>query len=284
MAKIINGRVLAEKIKDKVIKEIIKINNNDLSCPKRPGLAIILIGDREDSKLYVKMKEKEAKKIGIETNLYKFNKDSDEKEILKAIEYLNNDKNIDAILVQLPLPEKINTDKIISAISPEKDVDRFHPENQNTFLKSCNHNHVMPPVYATVLAMLKSIKFDLENKETVIIVNSEIFGNGLLKTLKCLGAKVKMINMKNKNLKKITSKADLLISAVGKPKFIKKEMIKNKAVIIDIGITKKGKSVFGDVDFNDVKNKASYISPVPGGVGPMTIAMLFKNTLSLWKK
>jgi methylenetetrahydrofolate dehydrogenase (NADP+)/methenyltetrahydrofolate cyclohydrolase len=230
------------------------------------------------------MKEKEAKKIGIETNLYKFNKDSDEKEILKAIEYLNNDKNIDAILVQLPLPEKINTDKIISAISPEKDVDRFHPENQNTFLKSCNHNHVMPPVYATVLAMLKSIKFDLENKETVIIVNSEIFGNGLLKTLKCLGAKVKMINMKNKNLKKITSKADLLISAVGKPKFIKKEMIKNKAVIIDIGITKKGKSVFGDVDFNDVKNKASYISPVPGGVGPMTIAMLFKNTLSLWKK
>jgi methylenetetrahydrofolate dehydrogenase (NADP+)/methenyltetrahydrofolate cyclohydrolase len=284
MTKIINGRVLAEKIKDKVIKEIIKINNNDLSCPKRPGLAIILIGDREDSKLYVKMKEKEAKKIGIETNLYKFNKDSDEKEILKAIEYLNNDKNIDAILVQLPLPEKINTDKIISAISPEKDVDRFHPENQNTFLKSCNHNHVMPPVYATVLAMLKSIKFDLENKETVIIVNSEIFGNGLLKTLKCLGAKVKMINMKNKNLKKITSKADLLISAVGKPKFIKKEMIKNKAVIIDIGITKKGKSVFGDVDFNDVKNKASYISPVPGGVGPMTIAMLFKNTLSLWKK
>jgi methylenetetrahydrofolate dehydrogenase (NADP+)/methenyltetrahydrofolate cyclohydrolase len=283
MTKIINGRVLAEKIKDKVIKEIIKINNNDLSCPKRPGLAIILIGDREDSKLYVKMKEKEAKKIGIETNLYKFNKDSDEKEILKAIEYLNNDKNIDAILVQLPLPEKINTDKIISAISPEKDVDRFHPENQNTFLKSCNHNHVMPPVYATVLAMLKSIKFDLENKETVIIVNSEIFGNGLLKTLKCLGAKVKMINMKNKNLKKITSKADLLISAVGKPKFIKKEMIKNKAVIIDIGITKKGKSVFGDVDFNDVKNKASYISPVPGGVGPMTIAMLFKNTLSLWK-
>jgi methylenetetrahydrofolate dehydrogenase (NADP+)/methenyltetrahydrofolate cyclohydrolase len=284
MAKIINGYVLAEKIKDKVVKEIIKINNNDLSCPKRPGLAIILIGDREDSKLYVKMKEKEAKKIGIETNLYKFNKDSDEKEILKAIEYLNNDKNIDAILVQLPLPEKINTDKIISAISPEKDVDRFHPENQNTFLKSCNHNHVMPPVYATVLAMLKSIKFNLENKETVIIVNSKIFGNGLLKTLKCLGAKVKMINIENKNLEKITSKADLLISAVGKPKFIKKEMIKNKAVIIDIGITKKGKSVFGDVDFNDVKNKASYISPVPGGVGPMTIAMLFKNTLSLWKK
>jgi methylenetetrahydrofolate dehydrogenase (NADP+) / methenyltetrahydrofolate cyclohydrolase len=284
MAKIINGRILAEKIKNKIIKEIIKINNNDLSCPKRPGLAIILIGEREDSKLYVKMKEKEAKKIGIETSLYKFDKNASEKEILKAIKFLNKDKAIDAILVQLPLPEKMDAEKIINSISPEKDVDRFHPENRKMLLESCNHNHVMPPVYASVLEMLKSINFDLKNKKAVIIANSDIFGKGLEKTLKCLGAKVETTGLKDKNFKKSASKADLLISAVGKPGFIKKEMIKKGAIIIDIGITKKDKTVFGDVDFNDVKNKASYISPVPGGIGPMTIAMLFKNTISLWKK
>ena len=284
MGKIIDGKLLAEIIKDKVVNGIVKINEGDISCPKRPNLAIILVGDRDDSKLYVSMKEREAKIVGIDTNLYKFDASMSEEELISTITCLNKDENVDAILIQLPLPKKFNTDKVIATMDPKKDVDRFHPDNQKTFLGTCEHNHVMPPVYATVIEMLNSIKYNLENKNTVILANSDIFGKGLAKSLKCLGAKTKVIGVDNKNLKEITSKADLLITAVGKPEFIKKEMVKERAVIIDIGITKEDKYVMGDVDFDDVKNKISYITPVPGGVGPMTIAMLFKNTLALYKK
>ena len=284
MGKIIDGKLLAEIIKDKVVNGIVKINNGDTSCPKRPNLAIILVGDRDDSKLYVDMKEREAKLIGIDTNLYKFDKSMDEKELISIITCLNKDENVDAILIQLPLPKKFNTNKIVATMDPEKDVDRFHPDNQKIFLETCNHKHVMPPVYATVIEMLNSIKFNLENKNTVILANSDLFGKGLAKSLECLGSKTKVIKADDKNLKEKTSKADLLITAIGKPEFIKKEMIKNGAVIIDIGITKEDKFVMGDVDFNDVNDKVSYITPVPGGVGPMTIAMLFKNTLELYRR
>ena len=275
--KIIYGKELAEKIKDNLVKEIIKIGD-------RPNLAIILVGDREDSSLYVGLKEKEAKKVGIDTHLYKSPENISEKEILEMIEHLNNDPVIDAILVQLPLPDKFDTDKIIKAISPEKDVDRFHPDNLKELVSSCSDEHVMPPVFDVVFEILKSINCKLKEKRICIAANSDIFGKSLAKVFKCHEADAILVSGDDEDLGNKTKRADILITAIGKPKFIKKEMIKEGAIVIDIGITKEKNKVYGDVDFLDAKGKAAYITPVPGGVGPMTIAMAFKNVLSLYKK
>jgi methylenetetrahydrofolate dehydrogenase (NADP+)/methenyltetrahydrofolate cyclohydrolase len=290
MCKIIDGRILAEKIKDELVKEIVgERKGAEINNYPRPNLAIILIGEREDSSLYVGLKEKEAKKVGIDTHLYKCGEDISEKEVLDMINFLNNDETVDAILVQLPLPEHLNTDKIISSIKASKDVDGFHPENLKKLCAFSRTDRggafrpLMPPVFGACLEMLKSIDCDLKEKQVCIIANSDIFGKTLVKVLECRGAKVKTVKADDKNLAEETSEADILITAVGKPKFIKKEMIKKDAVIIDIGITKEEKKVFGDVDFEDVKEKAGFITPVPGGVGPLTIAMAFKNTLELYK-
>jgi len=283
MGKIIDGQKLAKKIKDKIVKEILKLNDNKPNCPNRPNLAIILVGDRTDSKLYVNLKEKEAKVVGIDTHLYRLPAETPESDILEVIDCLNKDELIDAILVQLPLPKNLNTDKIIKAIDPKKDVDRFHPNNLKILMSACGHDEVMPPVHATVLEILRSIKCDLKEKQIALIANSEIFGKSLAKVLECQEAKVSILTANDKNLTHITKKADILITAIGKPEFIKAEMIKQDAIIIDIGITKTDKKVLGDVDFKDVSAKANFITPVPGGVGPLTIAMLFKNTLELYK-
>lgn len=284
--KIIDGKKLAEKIKDGLVKKILKLNG-----PK-PNLAIILVGRRQDSSLYVGLKEREAKKVGIDTHLYKCPENITEQEVLDIIEHLNKDELIDAILLQLPLPKNLDTDKIIKAIDPAKDVDGFHPDSLGKLLKSCNHKNIVPPVFEVVLEMLKSINYELTGKEICIVANSDIFGKNLAKVLECKQAKVEVVHGDDKDLKNKTSKADILITAVGKPEFIKKDMVKKDAVVIDVGITKKDasagsalkKKVYGDVDFKDVKDKVSYITPVPGGVGPMTIAMAFKNTLELYKR
>lgn len=272
---IIDGKILAEKIKDKIVKEIVKIGGH-------PNLAIILIGDREDSSLYVSLKEKEAKKIGIDTHLYKCGGNVPEKEVLEMINFLNNDETVDAILIQLPLPEHLDTDKIISAIKKEKDIDGFHPNNLKILLSGCSDEAIMPPVFGAILEMLKSIDCGLGGKKVFIIANSDIFGRALAKVLECRGAKAETVKADDKNLKEKTREADILITAVGKPKFIKKDFLKKDAVIIDVGITKIGKKVCGDVDFEDVKGTAGYITPVPGGVGPLTIAMAFRNTAGAW--
>jgi len=274
--KIIDCKKLSERIKDNIVKEIVKLG-------ERPNLAIILIGDREDSKMYVNLKEKEAKKCGIDTHLYKCDSDIDEVEIFNMIDCLNKDEAIDAILVQLPLPEGFDTDGIVRAIDPKKDVDRFHPDNLEVLLKTCDHKHVMPPVFGSVLEILDSINCDLENKNVVIVYNSEIFGKGLKKVLECKKGKAELARVDDKDLDKKILQADILITAVGRPEFIKKEMIKKDVVIIDIGITRKNGKTLGDVDQDSVKEKAGFLTPVPGGVGPMTIAMLFKNTLELFK-
>lgn len=276
--KIIDGKQLAEKIKDDIVKQIFKLKG------KRPNLAIILIGERPDSKLYVNLKEREAKKVGIDTHLYKCPGNISEQEVLEMIKCLNNDKTIDAILVQLPLPENIDTDTIIMALDPAKDIDGFHPDNLKKLLSDCEFDGFMPPVFATVLEILKSITCDLKDKQVCIISNSDIFGKSLAYILKCRGAKTEMVKADEKKLADKTNQADILITAVGKPKFIKKDMIKQDAVIIDIGINDINGKVVGDVDFEDVKDKVGYITPVPGGVGPMTIAMAFKNTFQAYKK
>lgn len=306
----IDGKKLAEKIKDEVIKEILgkdffeerncqegscschkpekkavvnKKGGHILKCP-RPNLAIILIGNREDSSLYVSLKEKEAKKVGIDTHLYKCGETVSEKEVLEMIKFLNNDETVDAILIQLPLPAHLDTDKIIGAIKKEKDVDGFHPDNLKILLNTCDGEAIMPPVFGACLEILKSINCEIKNKKVCVVANSDIFGKTLAKVLECRGAKVGSVKADDEKLKEKTREADILITAVGKPKFIKKEMIKKDAIVVDIGITKVGKKIYGDVDFEDVKNVVGYITPVPGGVGPLTIAMAFKNTVEIWRR
>ncbi|MDP2708885.1 MAG: bifunctional 5,10-methylenetetrahydrofolate dehydrogenase/5,10-methenyltetrahydrofolate cyclohydrolase [bacterium] len=283
MSKLINGKKLAEKIKDEIVKEILGLNKDPLKIT-RPNLAIILIGERPDSQLYVSLKEREAKKVGIDTHLYKCSENTSEREILDMIKCLNDDETVDAILVQLPMPAQIDTDTVMLALDPSKDVDGFQPDNLAKLLSGCDFKVLMPPVFAVVLEMLKSIDYKIKNKQVCVISNSEIFGRSLKHVLTCRGAAAVAVKADEKNLAEQTKRADVLITAVGKPKFIKKDMIKQGAVIIDVGISKQDGKTVGDVDFKDVEQKAGYISPVPGGVGPMTIAMAFKNTLEIYKR
>jgi methylenetetrahydrofolate dehydrogenase (NADP+)/methenyltetrahydrofolate cyclohydrolase len=290
MGKFIDGRKLAEKIKDNIVKEIIRLGSqskltqaqNIIRMP-RPNLAIIMVGQRPDSALYAELKIKEAKKVGIDTHLYKCDAQINEREIFSLIECLNQDNSIDAILVQLPLPTGFDTDGIIRAINPTKDVDCFHPDNLKILFKTCRHKAVIPPVFMAVLEIFKSINYNLTGQKICLVVNSDIFGRGLAKILTCKGAYIDLIKPHSKNLDDQTKVADVLITAVGQKHFIKKNMVKNGVVVIDIGITREGKKVYGDVD-PTVRDKASYLTPVPGGIGPLTIAMLFKNTLALYKK
>ena len=221
MVKIIDGKKLAEKIKNDIVKEILKINDNCLPAKKRPNLAIIIIGERQDSMLYVDLKEKEAKKVGLDIHTYKCPENISEKKVYEMIDCLNKDKLIDAILVQLPLPSGFDTDGIIRAIDPAKDVDRFHPDNLEILFSTCNHNHVMPPVFQVVLEILKSINYNIQNKKIYLISNSNIFGNSLVKVLACQGAKAKALRVQDIDLAEKTKKADILITAIGRPGFIK---------------------------------------------------------------
>jgi methylenetetrahydrofolate dehydrogenase (NADP+)/methenyltetrahydrofolate cyclohydrolase len=261
MVQKIDGKAIAERVKDKISREIFTDQEN------RPNLAIILVGEREDSKLYVSLKEREGKKVGIDTNLYKLAGDEPEEEILEIIDFLNKDELIDGILVQLPLPSQYNTDKIINAIKPEKDADGFRIDHPD---------YIMSPVLAAVLACLDKIKFTAEGQAACVLYNSEVFGQSVKQVLEERGLMV--------GLKDNLAEADVIVSALGQPGYIKGEMIKSGAVIIDIGITKVGDKVCGDADYDSVKDRASFITPVPGGIGPMTIAFLFKNVLEIYKR
>lgn len=261
MVKNIDGRAIAERVKDDVAKEIYEFNG------PRPNLAIILVGEREDSKLYVSLKEKEGKKVGIDTHLYKLAADTSEKEILDTINFLNVDPLVDGILIQLPLPAKFDSDKIVKAINPDKDVDGFHPEHPD---------FIVSPVIAAVLACLDEINFNYDGKTACVFYNSDIFGEGVKNALEDRGLEILPPDK--------SDEADVLVSALGLPHSIKKEVIREGAVVIDIGTTKVDGKVLGDVDYEDVKDKAEYITPVPGGIGPMTIAFLFQNVLEIFKR
>lgn len=278
--KLIDGKALAEKIKTGIATEI-----HSFSGP-RPGLAIILIGNRPDSTLYVSLKEKQAKAVGIDTHLYRCDDDIKQEDLISTIEFLNNDPMVDAILIQLPLPKQLDTTTIVNTIKPEKDVDGFTKQNLE-LLMSEDHNTeaILPPVYAVIIAMLQSIDFSLQNKKVILIANSDIFADNLAEVLRRQGADVTLVDNTNEKITEKILTADLLISAIGKSHYISKEMIKPGAVIIDIGISKgvDGK-IKGDVDFENLQDVDGWVTPVPGGVGPMTIAMAFWNTLQMFKK
>jgi len=272
----IDGKALAESIKDNIVKEILTLGT-------RPSLAIILVGEREDSELYVTLKEKQAKAVGIDTHLYRCDSSIKEEELLVMIDFLNNDNQVDGILIQLPLPEGLDTDKIIARMEPSKDVDGFHPKSLQKLLESCNLQ-IEPPLIGVILAMLEHIQLDLKDKKVVALVNSPIFGASIKHSLECRGAKVTLLSGNESNLSERTSEAEILISALGRPKLVTAEMVKEDVVLIDIGITRMPDgSVCGDIDQAAMSEKNGFITPVPGGVGPMTIALAFKNVLELHK-
>ena len=275
---IIDGKKEAEIIRSEIKKEISDLK---LKTKKTPFLTVILIGDYTPSKIYVKNKEKSALEVGIKSEIIKYPKSISEQEILKKIDELNKDKKISGILVQLPLPDQISKEKIINAINPSKDVDGFNPINVGNL--SSGYKSIIPCTPLGCLLLIKKVEKNLSGKHAVIIGRSNLNGKPMAQLLLKENCTVTIIHSKTKNLKQECLKADILVAAVGVPNLVKKNWVKDNAIVIDVGINKVGKKIVGDVNFDELKSKTKAITPVPGGVGPMTIACLLKNTLECFK-
>lgn len=276
MAIILDGK----KLRDKIIENLkTKVD----TFKKKPTLVVILVGENPASKIYVNNKKKMAEKIGINSEVINYPENISEKELLSKIDELNNDKNVTAILVQLPLPEHISKDNVMNKITPSKDVDGFTPYNFGK-LFSGETPTVYPCTPKGILLLLDEYNIELEGKHVVIVGRSNIVGRPLSQMMLNRNATVTICHSHTKNLPQITKTADVLVSAVGK-NIIEGEILKTGCVIVDVGIFKDGNGkTRGDVDFESASKIASYISPVPGGVGPMTIASLMLNTVELFEK
>jgi methylenetetrahydrofolate dehydrogenase (NADP+) / methenyltetrahydrofolate cyclohydrolase len=275
---IIDGKKEAQLLRDEIKKEIelLKSKNN-----KVPGLTVILIGDFAPSQIYVKNKEKSAKEVGINSDVIRYAKDVSEQEVLKKIKELNNNEAVSGILVQLPLPSQINKEKIINAINPLKDVDGFHPINVGNL--SSGYSAKVPCTPLGCLLLIKKIEMNLSGKHAVVIGRSNLNGKPMAQLLLKENCTVTIVHSKTKDLKTECLRADILVAAVGVPNLVKSDWVKKDSIVIDVGINKVGDKIIGDVEFEAVKEKAKAITPVPGGVGPMTIACLLKNTLECFK-
>lgn len=279
MNKLINGK--------KIAGEILEDLKNDIAKIKNPiGLAVILIGNNPSSKTYVKMKKIACQKVGIKSFDFEFDEIS-QKDLLDLIARLNKDEKVHGILVQMPLPSNIDSSSVINAIDPMKDVDGFHPLNMGKLLLG-EKDGFLPCTPIGIITLLQKAEIEVESKHVVVVGRSNTVGKPLSLMLvqkeKGCNATVTMAHGKTKNLGSITKQADILISAVGHPGLITKEMVKSGAVVIDVGITRIENKLFGDVDFENLYPVVSKITPVPGGVGPMTIAMLLKNTYLSYQK
>ena len=275
---IIDGKKEAELLREEIKKEILEIKE---SKNKVPSLTVILIGNYAPSQIYVKNKEKNSKEVGMNSNVIKYSDDVTEKEILDKIKELNNDQNISGILVQLPLPKQIDKEKIINAIHPSKDVDGFNPVNVGNL--SSGYQGLVPCTPMGCLMLIKKVEKDLSGKHAVIIGRSNLNGKPMAQLLLKENCTVTIVHSKTKNLQQECLKADILVAAVGVPNLVKKDWVKKDAIVIDVGINKLNDKIVGDVEFDQVKDIAKAITPVPGGVGPMTIACLLKNTLECFK-
>jgi len=275
---IIDGKKEAELLREEIKKEILEIKE---SKNKVPGLTVLLIGNYAPSQIYVKNKEKNSKEVGMNSNVIKYSDDVTEKEILDKIKELNNDQNISGILVQLPLPKQIDKEKIINAIHPSKDVDGFNPVNVGNL--SSGYQGLVPCTPMGCLMLIKKVEKDLSGKHAVIIGRSNLNGKPMAQLLLKENCTVTIVHSKTKNLQQECLKADILVAAVGVPNLVKKDWVKKDAIVIDVGINKLNDKIVGDVEFDQVKDIAKAITPVPGGVGPMTIACLLKNTLECFK-
>ena len=283
--KILDGKKVSEDIKNeiKILVDQLKLKNK-----RPPHLAAILVGSDGASLTYVSSKVKACNQVGFKSSLFRFDDEISEKELLKHIKILNLDKEIDGFIVQLPLPKQIDEEKVLLSINPEKDVDGFHPSNFGRM--ALEMDSFIPATPHGIIELLERYKINTKGKHCIVLGRSQIVGRPISilmsQKIKSGNATVTLAHSQTKNLETLTKTADIIISALGIPEFIKPHMVKKGSIIIDVGITrvkdssnKKGYIIKGDVDFDNVSPICSYITPVPGGVGPMTIAMLLKNTL-----
>lgn len=275
---LLDGKALANDILDKLS---LKVNNLATVRGEVPNLVVIQVGDDLASSVYVRNKERTAERVGIKSETIKLSKHITQDELLEIIDKYNNDSLVNGILVQLPLPEHIDEQVILEAISPMKDVDGFHPLNVGKL--NIGQKQMIPSTPAGIMELLKANHIELEGKHVVIVGRSNIVGKPLAHLLLEANATVTIAHSKTKDLKHLTKQADILVVAVGQPELITKDYVKTGAVVIDVGINRTESGLKGDVDFNSVKSKVAAITPVPGGVGPMTIAMLMNQTYQAYR-
>ncbi|NVT10039.1 bifunctional methylenetetrahydrofolate dehydrogenase/methenyltetrahydrofolate cyclohydrolase FolD [Listeria monocytogenes] len=279
MGEIIDGKKLAKEIQEKVTREVDELVKEG----KQPGLAVVLVGDNQASRTYVRNKQKRTEEAGMKSVLIELPENVTEEKLLSVVEELNEDKTIHGILVQLPLPEHISEEKVIDTISFDKDVDGFHPVNVgNLFI---GKDSFVPCTPAGIIELIKSTGTQIEGKRAVVIGRSNIVGKPVAQLLLNENATVTIAHSRTKDLPQVAKEADILVVATGLAKFVKKDYIKPGAIVIDVGMDRdENNKLCGDVDFDDVVEEAGFITPVPGGVGPMTITMLLANTLKAAKR
>ena len=285
--KLLDGKEISNQIKDELSEKILKLKEEGIT----PGLGIILVGNRPDSKTYVRMKKKACDGLGIKNYDVKLDENVEEEKIIEEVKKMNNDINIHGILIQLPLPSHINEERVIKCVKLEKDVDGFHPHNIGKLALKRLDNLMVPCTPEGCIELLDRYEIEIQGKHVVIVGRSNIVGMPLSLLFLHRNATVTICHSKTENLKDLTNKADILVAACGKSKMIDESNIKQGCVILDVGINsiedssrKSGYRLVGDVDFDNVKEKCSAITPVPGGIGPMTIAMLLKHTVDLASK
>ena len=278
MSRIIDGKVISAAVKERVKEGVAELKSRGITV----GLAVIIVGDDPASKIYVANKKKACEALGIISEEYALPASTTEEELLKLVDELNHKKSINGILCQLPLPSHLDEKLIINSILPEKDVDAFHPANVGRIM--IGDFDFVPCTPAGIMEMLAYENINPEGKNCVVIGRSNIVGKPMAMLLLHKNGTVTVCHSRTRNLKEICSKADILVAAVGKAKFVTADMVKDGAVVIDVGMNRVDGRLYGDVDFEEVSKKASAITPVPGGVGPMTIAMLMQNTLTAAKK
>ena len=276
---IIDGKKTAADLRSNLKNEV---DNLKKKFNRVPGLTVILIGEYAPSKIYVRNKEKSAVEIGLKSEIIKYPDTVDEKTVLEKIGELNNDENVSGILVQLPLPKHIDNKKIIDAIDPNKDVDGFHPNNVGNL--SSGYQSSIPCTPLGCHLLIKKIEPNLNGKKAVVLGRSNLNGKPMTQLLLKENCTVTIAHSKTKNLREECLKADILVVAVGIPKLVKGDWVKKGSIVIDVGINKTEEGIVGDVDFDEVSKHAKAITPVPGGVGPMTIACLLKNTIECFKR
>lgn len=277
-AVIIDGKLVSQKIKESLKEEVKILKDKGIV----PGLAVLLVGDDPASQVYVRMKEKASNELGINSDVIKLKERTSEGEIISIIEKLNKDINVHGILVQLPLPDGISEERVMEKIDPLKDIDGFNPVNMGRLLRGDEVDFV-PCTPSGIMELLKFYNIEIKGKKAVVIGRSNIVGKPVALLLLKEHATVIICHSRTNNLKDIVRSGDIVIAAAGKPGLITGDMIKEGAVVVDVGINKHEGRLLGDVKYEEARDKASYITPVPGGVGPMTIAMLLKNTVAAAK-
>lgn len=276
--RLIDGKIISAKVKERVKAEVAVLKEQGITT----GLAVIIVGEDPASKVYVANKKKACEALGIISEEYALPESTTQEELLSLIDELNNKESINGILCQLPLPRHLDEQVVINAIKPEKDVDAFHPQNVGKIM--LGEYDFVPCTPAGIMEMLEYENIDIEGKTCVVIGRSNIVGKPMGMLLLHKNGTVTICHSRTKDLAEVCRKADILVAAVGRPNFVTADMVKDGAVVIDVGINRVDGKLVGDVDFENVKDKCEAITPVPGGVGPMTIAMLMQNTLTAAKK